>query len=44
MTTGPSIAGTSDGDTADWMHGKKKKKPLTRRFIEIMGKRKKLVK
>ena len=44
MTTGPGIAGTSDGDTADWMHGKKKKKPLTRRFIEIMGKRKKLVK
>ena len=43
LTTGPGIAGTSDGDTADWMHGKKKK-PLTRRFIEIMGKRKKLVK
>lgn len=39
MTTGPGVAGTSPGDPADWMHGKKKKRrPLTRRYIEIAGK------
>ena len=43
MTTGPGIAGTSPGDPADWMYGKKKKKrrPLTRSYIEINGKFKK---
>tara|TARA_R110000796_G_scaffold67344_1_gene154364 strand:+ start:102 stop:278 length:177 start_codon:yes stop_codon:yes gene_type:complete len=45
VSTGPSIAGTSPGDPADWTHGKKKKRrPLTRSYIEVMGKRKKLVK
>lgn len=39
MTTGPGVAGTSPGDPADWMYGKKKKRrPLTRRYIEIAGK------
>lgn len=39
MTTGPGIAGTSPGDPADWVYGKKKKKkPLTRHYIEIAGK------
>jgi hypothetical protein len=42
MTTGPKIAGTSPGDPADWMHGKKKKRrPLTRQYVEIAGKFKK---
>ena len=42
MTTGPDIAGTSKNDPADWMYGKKKKRrPLTRRYIEINGKFKK---
>lgn len=39
MTTGPGIAGTSPDDPADWVHGKKKKrKPLTRHYIEVAGK------
>lgn len=39
MTTGPGIAGTSPNDPADWVHGKKKKrKPLTRHYIEVAGK------
>ena len=42
MTTGPGVAGTSKNDPADWMHGKKRKRrPLTRRYIEINGKFKK---
>lgn len=42
MTTGPNVAGTSPGDTADWIKPKKKK-PLTRAYIEVNGKRKKQV-
>jgi hypothetical protein len=38
-STGPGIAGTSADDPADWMHGKKKKRrPLTRHYIEVAGK------
>lgn len=46
MTTGPGIAGTSPGDPADWVHPKKKKKHkiLTRSFIEILGKRRRVSK
>ena len=45
MTTGPGVAGTSADDPADWAHKKKKKKrPLTRHYIEINGQRKKVVK
>ena len=45
MTTGPKVAGTSPGDPADWMHGKKKKRrPLTRHYVEIAGKFKKQAK
>lgn len=44
MSTGPGIAGTSPGDPADWTHAKKRKKrPITRHFIEVMGKRKRSV-
>lgn len=43
-TTGPGIAGTSPGDTADWVYGtKKKRRPLSRSYIEINGKFKKQV-
>ena len=39
MTTGPSVAGTSPSDPADWVYGKKKKKkPITRHYIEVAGK------
>lgn len=42
MTTGPNIAGTTKDDPADWAHGKKRKRrPLTRSYIEINGKFKK---
>lgn len=45
MTTGPGIAGTSPNDPADWMHGKKKKrKSVTKRYIEVNGKFKKQMK
>jgi len=45
MTTGPGVAGTSPGDPADWVHGKKKKrKPISRRYIEVNGKFKKQMK
>ena len=43
-TTGPGIAGTSPVDTADWVYGtKKKRRPLSRSYIEINGKFKKQV-
>lgn len=47
MTTGADVAGTSKDDPADWAYGKKKKrktKPLTRHFIEVNGKRKRVAK
>jgi len=45
MTTGPKVAGTSPGDPADWVYGKKKKRrPLTRHYVEIAGKFKKQAK
>lgn len=43
MTTGPGVAGTSPSDPADWIKPKKKK-PLTRAYIEVNGKRKRQVK
>lgn len=44
MTTGPGIAGTSPNDPADWVHGKKKRKSVTKRYIEVNGKFKKQMK
>lgn len=45
MTTGPGVAGTSPGDPADWVYGnKKKRKPISRRYIEVNGKFKKQTK
>jgi len=43
MTTGPNVAGTSPNDPADWMKPRKKR-PLTRAYIEVNGKRKRQVK
>jgi len=44
MTTGPGVAGTSPNDPADWVYQKKKRRPLTRRYIEVNGKFKKQAK
>lgn len=44
MTTGPGVAGTSKNDPADWTYKKKRRRPLTRRYIEINGKFKKQAK
>lgn len=43
MNTNAGIAGTGTGDVADWKH-KKKKKAVTKNYIEILGKRKKRTK
>lgn len=42
-TSTSNVVGTGS-DVADWKYDKRKRKPLTRHFIEIDGKRKKLVK
>lgn len=46
MTTGPGVAGTSPSDPADWMQGfkKKRRRPLTRSYIEVGGKFRKKMK
>lgn len=41
-TTTANVVGTGD-DVADWYYKKKKRKPLTRHYIEIGGKIKKQV-
>jgi hypothetical protein len=44
MTTASGVAGIGPGEIADFKKKKKRKtKPLTRNYIEVMGKRKKLV-
>lgn len=42
-TSTANVAGAGD-DVADWKYNKKKRKPLTRHYIEVNGKRKRLVK
>lgn len=44
MTTGPDVAGTSKDDPADWTYKKKKRRPLTRSYIEVNGKFRKQMK
>ncbi len=45
MGTSSGVAGIGPGEVADWKTpNKRKTKPLTRNYIEVMGKRKKLVK
>ena len=42
-TSTANVVGTGS-DVADWKYNKRKKRPLTRHFIEIMGKRRRLTK
>tara|TARA_R110000868_G_scaffold30953_1_gene113838 strand:+ start:2860 stop:3033 length:174 start_codon:yes stop_codon:yes gene_type:complete len=45
MSTSSGVSGIGPGEIADFKHKKKrKKKVLTRNYIEVAGKRKKLVK
>lgn len=44
MTTASGVAGIGPGEIADFKKKKRKTKALTRNYIEVMGKRKRLVK
>lgn len=44
MTTASGVAGIGPGEIADFKKKKKRKqKPLTRHYIEVLGKRKRMV-